>query len=138
MCDYSLQSVKTRNAALHDELVTTNFQTGTRGFACKDDPSCAVCIQPGTEIAFESPIEFYGLATFFDTLVQNKPHTTAIFRQVNKEMQRVHHDCLEFPDGSHVLLSMLKENQQARILQLPAAPKNKAEEAEQTRVEYAG
>ena len=26
-------------------------------------------------------------------------HKTAIFRQVNKDAPRVHHDALEFPDG---------------------------------------
>ena len=35
----------------------------------------------------------------------------------------VHHDALEFPDGQIVLLTFLKEGQQATVLQLPAAPK---------------
>ena len=30
---------------------------------------------------------------------------TAIFRQVNKDIQRVHHDALEFADGTSVLLT---------------------------------
>jgi len=29
-------------------------------------------------------------------------YTTAIFRQVNKEDPRIHHDALEFPDGQIV------------------------------------
>jgi hypothetical protein len=29
-------------------------------------------------------------------------HRTAIFRQVNKDQPRVHHDALEFPDGQTV------------------------------------
>src|SRR6266849_2589585 len=32
MCDYSLQNVKSRPAAVGDKLVTHNFGTGTRGF----------------------------------------------------------------------------------------------------------
>jgi hypothetical protein len=36
---------------------------------------------------------------------------TAIFRQVNKDMLRVHHDALEFPDGTYVLLTDLREGQ---------------------------
>jgi hypothetical protein len=31
-----------------------------------------------------------------------------------------HHDALEFPDGQVVLLTFLKESQQATVLQLPA------------------
>ncbi len=33
MCDYSLQSVRSRAAKIGDKLVTRNFGTGTRGFA---------------------------------------------------------------------------------------------------------
>ncbi len=48
-------------------------------------------------------------------------HKTAIFRQVNQEHKPVHHDALEFPDGQIVLLTLLKEGQQATVLQLPAS-----------------
>jgi len=46
----------------------------------------------------------------------------AIFRQINKEQPRVHHDALEFPDGRIVLLAMLGDGQEATVLQLPAQP----------------
>ena len=48
-------------------------------------------------------------------------HKTAIFRQINQEHKAVHHDALEFPDGEIVLLTLLKEGQQATVLQLPAS-----------------
>ena len=64
--------------------------------------------------------------------------TTAIFRQINKDEPRVHHDALEFPDGTIVLLTDLHEGQQATVLQLPAQPKTPAELAAQTRVVYVG
>jgi hypothetical protein len=51
---------------------------------------------------------------------------TAIFRQVNKDVPRVHHDALEFPDGTCVLLTELREGQEATVLQLPAQPKRTA------------
>jgi hypothetical protein len=47
-------------------------------------------------------------------------HKTATFRQVNKKGHAVHHDALEFPDGQIVLLTILKQGQQAKVLQLPA------------------
>ena len=37
MCDFSLQSVRSRPAKVGDKLVTHNFGTGTRGFAAVDD-----------------------------------------------------------------------------------------------------
>src|SRR5260370_14116552 len=52
MCDYSLQNVSTRPAAVGDQLVTRDFRTGTRGFADVETPSVAICLLPGTEIAF--------------------------------------------------------------------------------------
>jgi hypothetical protein len=49
-------------------------------------------------------------------------HSTAIFRQINKDRVAAHHDALEFPDGRIVLLTLLSEGQQATVLQLPAGP----------------
>ena len=37
MCDFSLQSVRSRPAKVGDKLVTRDFGTGTRGFAAADD-----------------------------------------------------------------------------------------------------
>lgn len=130
MCDYSLQSVKTRDAALHDDLVTRNFGTGTTGFASVGDPTTAVCVRPGTEIAFEKPIQVHGRL--------DSTHKTAIFRQINKLHERMHHDCLELPDGEELLLTYLAEGQKARILQLPAAPQTKQEALDQERLVYSG
>ena len=50
-------------------------------------------------------------------------YKTAIFRQVNQEYKWTNHDALEFPDGEIVLLTFLREGQQANVLQLPAAEK---------------
>ena len=47
-------------------------------------------------------------------------------------------DALEFPDGTSVLLTDLREGQEATVLQLPAQPKTPAEEAAQRRVTYVG
>ena len=56
MCDYSLQNVRSRPAAVGDNLITRNFGTGTRGFAAAEDLNMAVCLMPGTEIAFPESI----------------------------------------------------------------------------------
>jgi hypothetical protein len=65
-------------------------------------------------------------------------HTTAIFRQINKNEPRTHHDALEFPDGQIVLLTDLSEGQAATVLQLPAQPATPAEAQVQERVAYVG
>ena len=53
---------------------------------------------------------------------------TAIFRRVNLDNPRTHHDALEFPDGEMVLLTHLMEGQQATVLQLPASAGAKTEQ----------
>jgi hypothetical protein len=63
-------------------------------------------------------------------------HTTAIFRQVNKDDPRTHHDALEFPDGQIVLLNDVLEGQEATVLQLPAQPVTAAEIKAQERVPH--
>ena len=65
-------------------------------------------------------------------------HTTAIFRQVNKQRVAAHHDALEFADGQIVLLTLLAEGQQATVLQLPAEPKCANDFEKQRRAAYMG
>ena len=55
MCDYSLLDVRSRPAKVGDKLTTRDFGTGTRGFAAAEDAGVAVCVLPGTELAFSSP-----------------------------------------------------------------------------------
>jgi hypothetical protein len=137
MCDYSLHNVKSRPAKVGDKLTTHNFNTGTRGFAAPEDVSTAVCVLPGTELAFASQVRC-GPSGLFGLKVSTLNHSTAIFRQVNKDEPRAHHDALEFPDGQIVLLTDMVEGQEATVLQLPAQPMTAAEEKEQERVAYVG
>ena len=58
MCDYSLHLVANRPAKIEDKLVTTKFNNSiTRGFAAVGQPNVAVCLLPGTEIAFDENVE---------------------------------------------------------------------------------
>src|SRR5450631_1691867 len=98
MCDYSLQSVLSRPAKVGDKLTTRNFGTGTRGFAAPENSKIAVCVLPGTELAFSNEITVPRASLFVWKAVA-LAYTTAIFRQVNKDQPRKHHDALEFPDG---------------------------------------
>ena len=117
MCDYSLELVASRPARVGDKLISTSFpHTITRGFASADDRSTAVCLLPGTELAFEKEVRCEtGMI-----LSWGLGHKVAKFRQVNKGRSNVHHDALEFPDGNTVLLTQLCKGQRATVLQLPA------------------
>ena len=137
MCDFSLQSVKSRPAKVGDKLTTVNFNPGTRGFAAPEDPTTAVCVLPGTELAFAGEVRC-APSGFFGWKARTIDSATAIFRQINKDVPRVHHDALEFPDGTHVLLTDLVEGQAATVLQLPAQPKTPAEAQAQERIPIAG
>ena len=137
MCDYSLQHVTSRPAKVDDKLTTRDFGIGTRGFAAAEDAEVAVCVLPGTELAFSSAVavrDFRRFVAGWEIL----GHATAIFRQVNKDEPWKHHDALEFPDGRIVLLTRLSEGQQATVLQLPAQPKTAAEVDAQKRIAYVG
>jgi hypothetical protein len=122
MCDYSLDLVASRPAKVGEELVTTKFQNSiTRGFAAIGEPNVAVCLLPGTEVAFEKEVKY---ERFFALLPNRKlGKKVARFRQINVDKPSVHHDALEFPDGETVLLTRLCEGQHATVLQLPASPR---------------
>jgi hypothetical protein len=134
MCDYSLQNVKSRVAKVGEKLKTRHFNTGTIGFAAPEDANTAVCVLPGTELAFTTTIKL----GWFGWTARTLKHTTAIFRQVNKDNPRTHHDALEFPDGRMVLLTHLFVGQEATVLQLPAQPVTPAEIKAQQRVSHVG
>src|SRR5215472_13290459 len=137
MCDYSLHSVRSRPAKVGDKLTTRDFGTGTRGFAASENPSVAVCVLPGTELAFAHEVKRLSARVWpwHDCTIE---HKTAIFRQINKDKVTTHHDALEFPDGQIVLLTFLNEDQQATVLQLPAEPRTGVESEAQRRVAYVG
>ena len=137
MCDYSLHNVASRPAKVGDRLTTRDFGTGTRGFAASEETAVAVCVLPGTELAFANSVE-YGRTGLLGWGRQRLDHRTAIFRQINKDRMAAHHDALGFPDGLLTLLTSLEEGQEAVVLQLPTRAKNASEAEAERRVAYAG
>ena len=117
MCDYSLHAVATRPAEVAETLVSTEFSSGTRGFASPDNPNVAVCLRPGTEIAFENEVQTGGM--MFRKSVGDR---LARFRQIALDKPYQHHDALEFSNGAIVLVTNLTAGQRATVLQLPATP----------------
>src|SRR6266481_8326858 len=106
MCDYSLYGVASRPAKVGDKLVSTKF-TISGGFAAVGEPNVAVCLLPGTEVAFEKEVEFECISGRYpnwkaETKLGEK---VARFRQLHKNEPHKHHDALEFADGQIVLAS---------------------------------
>ena len=129
MCDYSLHLVASRPAKVGDRLVATDFvRSITRGFSALGEPDVAVCLLPGTELAFDQEVQYDRAFSFFGKACVNEK--VARFRQVNMDDPHVHHDALEFPGGQIVMVTRLIPGQHATVLQLPAS--KSAAEHEQT------
>jgi hypothetical protein len=118
MCDYSLEHLTSRPAKIGDKLVSTRFTNSiTRGFAAVGNPDVAVCLLPGTELAFENEVKYESFVGVFPK--RKTGQRVARFRHINEDRAASHHDALEFPNGESVLVTRLCEGQHATVLQLP-------------------
>ena len=119
MCDYSLHTVTSRPAKVGETLITTTFRgTSTRGFASESEPEVAVCLLPGTELAFAENVKYErGWVS-----IKAIDFRVGKFGTIDPHIPHRHHDAIEFPDGSRVLATQLLEDQRVTVLQLPVAP----------------
>ena len=116
MCDYSLHAVASRPAKVGETLITTTFRgTSTRGFASESEPTVAVCMLPGTELAFADNVK-YDNRWIWTKAINSR---VGKFGAIEPEVPHRHHDAIEFPDGSSVLVTQLCEGQRVTVLQLP-------------------
>ena len=117
-------------------LVTRDFRTKTHGFASADDHGLAVCVMPGTELAFAAEVACRPLALLAYSRGGLRQSTTR--RQSFDKSTRtgIGHITMRsnFPDGRTVLLTLLAEGQKATVLQLPAQPTTAAEANAQERI----
>jgi len=126
MCDYSLEHLASRPAKVGDKLVSTKFSNSiTRSFAAVGEPNVAVCLMPGTEIAFEDEVTCVHALGLLPS--RKIPEKVARFREINQQNPHDHHDALEFPSGQIVLVTRLCEGQTATVLQLPVDPEKASE-----------
>ena len=95
MCDFSLQSVRSRPAKVGDKLVTHDFGTGTRGFAAADDLGLAVCVMPGTELAF--------------AIKKKRPPTTAARKAPRKAPRKPPRKVVEVPAVEDTIIDVIDE-----------------------------
>ncbi|WP_022723047.1 hypothetical protein [Rhodopseudomonas sp. B29] len=126
MCDYSLHAVASRPAKVGETLITTTFRgTSTRGFASPEELDVAVCLLPGTELGFEHNVRYDQRWIWTKTA----DYKVGKFNQFAKGEPHVHHDAVEFPDGSAVLVTLLVTGQRVKVLQLPVQPELQRGEA---------
>jgi hypothetical protein len=120
MCDYSLHAVATRPAEVGETLITTTFRgTSTRGFASESEPAVAVCMLPGTELAFAEDAKYDNRWIW----TREINFRVGKFGVIDPAIPHRHHDAIEFPDGNYVLVTQLSEGQRVTVLQLPVVQK---------------
>src|SRR3979490_1744424 len=118
MCDSSLHAVATRPAKVGETLITTTFRgTSTRAFASESEPTVAVCMLPGTELAFADNVK-YDNRWIWTKAINSR---VGKFGAIEPGVPQRHHDAIEFPDGTSVLVTQLCEGQRVTVLQLPVA-----------------
>ena len=116
MCDYSLHAVASRPAEVGETLMTTTFRgTSTRGFASESERNVAVCLLPGTELAFEEEVRYDNRWIWTRTINSR----VGKFGKIDPLVPERHHDAVEFADGNYVLVTQLVEGQRVTVLQLP-------------------
>src|SRR5258707_12831334 len=100
MCDYSLHAMASRPAKVGETLITTTFpRTSTRGFAAEGEPGVAVCLLPGTELAFAQDVK-YDQGWIWTRTARLR---VAKFGVVEPNAHHRHPHALEFPGGSNVV-----------------------------------
>ncbi|MGY4282887.1 hypothetical protein ACVWXO_002107 [Bradyrhizobium sp. LM2.7] len=102
MCDYSLHAVRSRPARAGDLLITSEFAgSPTRGFSAVGEAGVAVCLSPGTELAFSGDAAcHHPFAMLFPGMrFGSVGARLARFRKINQRATDTHHDALEFANG---------------------------------------
>jgi hypothetical protein len=70
---------------------------------------------PGTELAFTEDVKYDNRWIWTKAI----NFRVGKFGAIEPEVPHRHHDAIEFPDGSSVLVTQLCEGQRATVLQLP-------------------
>jgi hypothetical protein len=70
---------------------------------------------PGTELAFAENVRYDNRWIW----TKSVNFRVGKFGAIDPDVPHRHHDAIEFPDGSNVLVTQLCEGQRATVLQLP-------------------
>jgi hypothetical protein len=81
---------------------------------------------PGTELAFAEDVKYDNRWIWTKTINSR----VGKFGKIDPLVPDRHHDAIEFPDGSYVLVTQLCEGQRATVLQLPVTAQRAADKAQ--------
>lgn len=110
MCDYSIAAKNKISATKGQKLETSKFNLhSSTGFALQGgDGETAVCLLPGTELAFTR-----------DIIGDANHGRVARFRRLYPEKTHAYHDHLEFANGKVIPIGILPVGLEAEVVQLP-------------------
>ncbi len=124
MCDYSLESVKSRAAVDGEDLTLKAFRTGSKGFVDAVDPDCAVCCKSGVEMVchISGDVMTTTLDTKMPEMESFSGETQVVFHTSDfKGFVTFYKDGFITPSGRFLLLQHLPEGTKATVTKaLPA------------------
>jgi len=131
MCNYSLESIKSREAIEGERLVTRRFYTGSLGFVSADQPDVAVCLREGVELVLRD------IPRTLQTQLGVGEEAVARFAFLTKprkwwnfwSLDVFDTDGLVFENGKSILISRLSDRLKADVL--PTQVKSALESAKQ-------
>ena len=89
----------------------------------------AVCVLPGTELSFTDEVKRLCAWPWSKSGIK---HKTAIFRKIKKEVQATTTTHWNSPDGQILLLTLLQQDQQATVLQMPVTHQDESTRVPET------
>lgn len=124
MCDYSLESVKSRDAVNGEDLVLKRFGFGpSKGFASESAPDCAVCCKSGVEMTlhFAGVLQTRDMSSKLTEAEALTGETPVTFFTLTPEFGTGYKDGLITPSGRFVILQHIPEGTRVTITKaLPA------------------
>jgi hypothetical protein len=98
MCDYSLETYRSRPAQLGERYETRQFQSSSVGFVAPGDPSIAVCM------AYDMKLRLEGIPERVQKAKCVSANEDVTFTRLEKGP---HHDGVRFANGAEVSLQEL-------------------------------
>ena len=109
MCDYSLETYRSRPAANEEQYTLHRFRSGTLGFVARTDCTTAVCIPAGGRLRLE------GLDERLQSAFRVEPTEEVVMIRLRLR-DNMHRDGVRFGNGREVLLQSLNAGLSATLL----------------------
>jgi len=118
MCNYSLESLRSREAVEGERLVTRRFYTGSLGFVSTEQPDVAVCLREGVQLVLRD------IPATLQTQLGVGEEAVARFAFLTKprkwwnfwSLDVFDTDGLVFENGKSILISRLPDRFKADVL----------------------